>query len=59
MHKALRSIDCHQPSFRMILILVYVFNQEFLAKDFQFKLPPCLQPPADFANMLFVNQVFC
>jgi len=43
----------------MILILVYVFNQEFLAKDFQFKLLPCLQPPADFANMLFMNQVFC
>jgi hypothetical protein len=56
---ALRSIDCHQPSFRMILILVCVFNQEFLAKDFQFILLPYLHFPADFANMLFVNQVFC
>jgi hypothetical protein len=43
----------------MILILIYVFDQGFLAKDFQSKLFPYLPHPADFANMLFVNQAFC
>jgi hypothetical protein len=54
---ASHSMKHYQPSFEMILILTYVFNQVFLAKDFQFKFfnyPPFQVNP----NTLFMNQVF-